>query len=212
MTGRILSEAEHRRIAGAIRLAERATNGEIYCVIARRSDSYFFPSAFIAAIVIGIASAVAGYLIDRSWIDPPHSLLPLAALAALASAMLVLERVPRLRILLVPRYLRYRRASANAVRQFLVHNIHLTEGRTGVLIFVSLEERYAEVVADAGVNAVVDQAAWNGIVSSLVEAAARGALADGFIDAIETSGRLLARHFPADGRQENELRDHLAEI
>lgn len=212
MAERILSEADHERVAEAIRRAERTTNGEIYCVLARRSDSYFFPSAFVAAAAILVGSAIAGYLIDLSWLDPPHRVLPLAAIAALATSMLVLKRVPRLRILMVPRYLRYKRASANAVTQFLAHNIHLTEGRTGVLIFVSLEERYAEIVADAAVNALVDQKTWNGIVGDLVDAAARGAYAEGFVGAIEAAGGLLARHFPADERQENELKDHLAEI
>jgi putative membrane protein len=212
MAERILSDADHRRIADAIRRAEESTSGEIYCVLARRSDSYFFPSAFFAAAMILLAMGVAGFLIEGSWIDPPHHVLPLSGIAAFASAILVLALVPRLRILMVPRHLRYRRASANAVGQFLGRNIHRTADRTGVLIFVSLEERYAEVVADAGVNAVVTQESWNALVGALVEAASRDALADGFVAAVEAAGRVLAAHFPPERGQQNELSDHLVEL
>ena len=61
----------------------------------------------------------------------------------------------RLRIHLVPRRQRYRHAHDNAMKQFLARNVHLTTARTGVLLFVSLAERYAEVVADAGINSQV---------------------------------------------------------
>ena len=39
------------------------------------------------------------------------------------------------------------------MKQFLSRNIHVTTARTGVLLFVSLAERYAEIVADSGINA-----------------------------------------------------------
>ena len=41
---------------------------------------------------------------------------------------------------------------AEAMHQF-THGIHLTEHRTGVLIFASVAERYAEIIADSGINA-----------------------------------------------------------
>ena len=44
---------------------------------------------------------------------------------------------------------------AEAMNQFLTHGIHLTEHRTGVLIFASVAERYAEIIADSGINAKV---------------------------------------------------------
>ena len=43
---------------------------------------------------------------------------------------------------------------AEAMHQF-THGIHLTEHRTGVLIFASVAERYAEIIADSGINAKV---------------------------------------------------------
>ena len=77
-------------------------------------------------------------------------------------------------MIFVPRRLRYRRAHDNALKQFLARNVHITTARTGVLIFVSLAERYAEVVADSGINAKVPQETWNDIVADLVAHAQPG--------------------------------------
>ena len=212
MRAQQLSQADHERIAAAIRKAELGTSGEIFCVLAKRSDDYFFVSGFMAAASVLIAMVITGYVVDFGWREVPGYMLPLAGFGALAAALCLLYYLPGLRIFLVPRYLRYRRASANAVRQFLSRNIHRTAARTGVLIFLSLEERYAEIVADSGIDDVVDQKVWNGIVAKLIDSAARGAVATGYIEAIGAVGALLAENFPADDGGPNELDDHLAEI
>ena len=84
--------------------------------------------------------------------------------------------------------------------------------RTGVLIFVSLDERYAEVVADSGINAKVRQDEWNAIIADLVAKAGAERLTDGFVGAIDAVGAMLAAHFPPRKRNPNELDDHLVEI
>jgi putative membrane protein len=89
---------------------------------------------------------------------------------------------------------RYRRAHENALKQFLARNVHVTAERTGVLIFVSLAEHYAEVVADSGINAKVQQKDWDDVIRDLTNAAARNALADGFVVAITAVGKHLAVH------------------
>lgn len=207
-----LEAHDHDRIAEAIRAAEARTSGEIYCVVARASDSYFYPAAFFVSagiIVIGIAATI---LLEWWWISIRLPVFWAAVVLAFAAAWLVLALVPGLRIHFVPRRLRYRRAHDNALKQFLARNVHITSARTGVLIFVSLAERYAEVVADSGINAKVEQSTWNGIVADLVGHARQDRLADGFMTAIAAVGDLLARHFPRRGDDANELDDHLVEI
>lgn len=207
-----LNPDDHERIAAAIRAAEAETAGEIYCVVARRSDGYFFASAFAATVCILIIGIAAAYLLQYWWIgiSLPHFLI--VQLLAIAAASALLWWWPPLRIWLVPRGLLYRAAHANALRQFYGRNIHLTSARTGVLIFVSLAERYAAVIADAGIDARVDQARWDGIVRDLISHARENRLADGFVSAIAIAGDLLAEHFPASAQDVNELDDHLVEI
>lgn len=212
MVAASLNPGDRERIAAAIRVAEAETAGEIYCVVAHRSDGYFFASAFAATLCILIVGIVAAYLLQYWWIDIslPHFLIVQLLAAAAASALLWYW--PALRIWLVPRGLLYRAAHANALRQFYGRNVHLTTGRTGVLIFVSLAERYAAVIADAGIDAKVEQASWNGVVRDLIERARQNRLADGFVSAIATVGGLLSEHFPVSANDVNELDDHLVEI
>jgi putative membrane protein len=108
--------------------------------------------------------------------------------------------------------MRHRAAHDNAVRQFLARNIHLTAARTGVLIFVSLAEHYAEVIADSGIDSRVEQRVWDDVVRDLTAAARDDRLADGFVTAIEAVGRVLAEHFPLSPGDANELDDRLVEI
>jgi putative membrane protein len=112
----------------------------------------------------------------------------------------------------VPRRWQYRHAHDNALKQFLARNVHITAERTGVLIFVSLAERYAEIVADAGISAHVGQNVWDEIVAALVDHARRDDLASGFVSAIGRVGELLAAKFPVTGTDVNELDDHLVEL
>ena len=207
-----ISAADHLRITAAIREAETRTSGEIFAVVAHTSDDYTYVAGFFAAfwaLMLGLATAIGLW-----WAAVPVSPLPFAAsqVAGFAVVAAFLAAFPRLRMWAVPRTLAYRRASANAVRQFLAHNIHTTSERSGVLLFVSLAERYAEVVADEGINSHVAQGEWDAMVAELVESARSGRLADGFITAIERSGALLAVHFPPEPEGRNELDDRLVEL
>ncbi len=87
-----------------------------------------------------------------------------------------------------------------------------TWSRTGVLIFVSLAERYVEIVADSEIDARVEQTVWNEGVALMLEHARRGTLADGFVETVAYTGEVLSRHFPAGRRNSNEIADRLTEI
>lgn len=212
MTRSVLTSEQHRRVADAIREAEGRTSGEIICVLARSSDGYFYPAAFAVTVALMLASLIAAVALESMWVILPMWQFAAAQLLSFATALLLLWRWPALRIRLVPRALRYRRAHRNAIEQFLARNIHVTENRTGVLIFLSLAERYAEVVADAGINAHVAQEKWDAVVSNLVARAAKGELAEGYEEAVRACGDMLAEAFPPATGDENELNDHLVEI
>ena len=51
-----LTPEQHESLAARIRQAEAQTRGEIYCVVARASDSYAYPAAFMLADVVVSAS------------------------------------------------------------------------------------------------------------------------------------------------------------
>lgn len=207
-----MTDEEHARISAAIRKAEANTAGEIYCVVARASDTYFFSAAFIVTASIMILSLAVAFALEYFWFGIRLPVFVAAQLLSLAAALALLYALPNLRIRLAPRRWQYMRAHDNALKQFLARNVHLTAERTGVLVFVSVAERYAEIVADAGINAKVPQGTWDGVVGELIEHARKDRLADGFVSAVETVGTLLARHFPVRPDDMNELDDRVVEI
>ena len=102
--------------------------------------------------------------------------------------------------------------AAQAWQQFLAHGLHVTEARTGVLIFAALGDHQVEVVADEGIHSKVDQAVWADAVEVLARGLRRGDPAAGFVDAVALCGAVLAEHFPPAPRNRNEVEDKLVVI
>lgn len=207
-----VTQEDHARISQAIREAEKRTSGEVIAVVAHQSDDYFFVAGFMAALWSLTLGCLIALLSPYFAMQISLSLLAAAQLASLISCLLLFRALPGFKMIFVPRSVSYKRASNNAVRQFLARGIHTTEDRTGVLIFVSIAEHYAEVVADEGINRKVDQKDWDDMVGDLVDHARNDRLADGFVSAIARSGEILGRHFPVQDKQVNELDDRLIEI
>ena len=109
----------------------------------------------------------------------------------------------------MPKSIKRARAHQRAVEQFLAQNLHTTKGRTGVLIYVSFAEHFAEVIADEGIYRKVPPSTWKDVVGELTNHLARGTRAEGFIRAIERCGKILAKHFPPGSIDHDELPNHL---
>jgi putative membrane protein len=201
-----ISDNDRQRISAAIHNAETRTSGEIFCVIARRSGDYrLLPIVWAAAVALALPLALI-YL--TRWAAPT---IYLAQLGTFIIVSLVLLALPQKRCI-VPRWLRYQYAHAEAMRQFFAQGLDKTEQRTGVLIFVSALEHYAEIVADIGIDAKVSQPVWDDAVAALIGKLAQGEVADGFVVAIEKCGAVLAEHFPPGALNRNELPNKLVEI
>jgi putative membrane protein len=199
----LFSKPEEQRIAAAIAEAERNTSGEIVAVIAAESASHLHVPAMAAALA---ALLVPWPLIYFTWW--PVQWIYAVQLAVFA--LLLLALLPRsIRFALVPRRFKHQRAHRRAVEQFLVQNLHTTEGRTGVLIFLSVAERYAEVLADARIHSRVPAGTWQAIVDELTAGVGEGRAADALIAAISSVGGLLAAHFPPGTTDPDELPNHL---
>jgi putative membrane protein len=202
----LIAESDKERIAQAIGAAEEKTAGEIFCVVARHSSDYrLVPLAWAAAVALVLPAPLI-YL--TRW--PAWSIYVAQVLTFVITAIAL--SWPPIRFHLVPRRAAHDRAHTEAMRQFFSQGLHLTENRTGVLIFASAAERYAEIIADRDINAKVTPDVWDSAVAALVSAIRSGHPADGFIAAIEQCGAVLARHFPPGTLKRNELPNKLVEI
>jgi putative membrane protein len=165
-------------------------------VLARRSSDYSYVPILWAAF-----AALAA-----PWPLIAFSHLPVRVIFALQIMVFVIAAaifsLSALRSALTPRRIMRARAHRAAVEQFFTRGISRTHNRSGVLIFVSLAERYARIVPDIGVAEKIGQEEWRGALDLLLEETRQGRVADGFIAAIEESARLLSRHIPPGGKDE----------
>ena len=194
---------EHAVIASAISRAEKNTSGEIVVVVARASSGYGYFSLMCVAL---LALAVPLPFIHlTSW---PVEYIYLVQLLVFAAGVLLMQW-QKLRIAITPKSLKHARAHQRAVEQFLVQNLHTTKGRTGVLIYVSEAERYAEVIADDGIYQKVTPEVWDELIAQLTANIGQGNRALGFVAAIDRCGKILAEHFPPSSGDHDELPNHL---
>lgn len=199
----LFSPAEQQRIAAAIAEAERTTAGEVVAVVARDSGSYLYVPLMWASVV---ALLVPWPLIYFTWY--PVQTIFFIQLAVFLALLIVLMPQP-VRLALVPRSVKHARAHRHAVEQFLAQGLHTTESRTGVLVFVSVAERFAEVLADTGIAAKVPPSTWQEIVDRLTARIGEGRAADGFVEAIGAVGVHLTAHFPPGTVDPDELPNKL---
>jgi putative membrane protein len=202
----MISPADRERITAAIGAAETKTSGEIFCVVAHRASEYrLVPVAWAAAVALLVPAPLIHFTLWPAWVI---YVIQLAVFLVIA----ILLWMPVLRFHVVPRHAKHARAHALAMRQFLAHGLHDAESRTGVLIFASVAERYAEIVADALINSKVKPEVWDHAIAALIAGIKDGRPAEGFVAAIEQCGAVLAEHFPPGALNPDELPNKLVEI
>jgi putative membrane protein len=202
----LLSAEDRRRIETAVEEAERRTAAEIVCVIAHQSSDYAYVPVVWAALAALAAPLLIGAL--APWSSETVHLLQLAIFALVLAALWW----PPARLAVTPRPLFRKLGHQRAVEQFLGRGLTATRGRTGLLIFVSVAEHYAEIIADTGVEAEVPADAWRAPVEVLTDALARRQPADGFVAALRLSADLLERHVPRRPGDLDELPNRVVEI
>jgi len=206
MTDHTFSPQDKDRIAAAIAEAESKTAGEIYVVIAHTGDDV----RFIPVIWAACAALLLPWPLHLLTSLSTTTILVLQAMVFVGAALIMSH--PAIGHRFVPNAIAADRTRRQAYEQFLAHGVHLTQARTGVLIYVTPRDRRVEIVADVGIHSKVGEAAWEELAQEITVAARAGQLVEGMLNAIRKAGALLAQHFPPSARNPNELSDRMVEI
>ena len=225
---------DHARVNAAIVQAETTTSGEITCVIRNKALDYSAtPIGWAAALTLLAPLITTGLgLMPHEWLEPLLSrvlgwssigvsgeyatwetALGLTGLQVIVFGVSwSLINFTPLKVWLTPKATRLKKAHEKAMEQFYARGLHLTAGRTGVMIFCALEEHFVDVIADEGIYSKVDKTVWNDTVAVLLKNIKAGDMTTGFVEAVAACGTALAAHFPPDASNPNELPDVLIEI
>lgn len=221
-----LDEAGHRLVSEAVAEAESATSGEIVTVLAEASDGYTDVALLWAAgAAFTMMSAFA--VLPRPFLDAwdasfggwGHewttgelaSMVIALGLITFVVVVLVQQFTP-VKFAAIPAPLKTMRVHNQAVRHFKVGAQARTTGRTGVLIYLSMHEHRAEIVADEGIAALVPAEVWGEAMGDMLSLIRKGQIAEGLAVGIRDVGYVLAEHFPRGADDTNELPDRLIEV
>jgi uncharacterized membrane protein len=105
---------------------------------------------------------------------------------------------------------RIRSARERALEVFTELGVWNTREKNGVLIYVLLAERDVEIVADSGFDGRVGESEWQRVCTVIEREFAAGRWRDGVLRGIEAVTVILARAFPAIGRNPDEQQNRPA--
>jgi putative membrane protein len=220
------TDADREKVSAAITAAEANTSGEIVAVATPISDAYHDVALHWALVPLFAVLAWAAWsptaltwwydFLFGGWSpDPTQSqlltLLMFFAALKFTIALLILKWMP-LRLLLTPPATKHRRVRRRAIAIFQAAAAGRTTGKTGILIYLSMAERRAEIVADEAIHKLTDEHAWGEAMHALIADVREGRPGDGIVAAIERVGAVLAEHFPRAADDTNEIPDKLIEL
>ena len=223
---RRLSEEDHTKVSAAIAAAEAKSDGEIIAVATELSDPYHDVAlhwAVLAMIAVLAWAAICPTCLDwgldlfrGGWRPEPtlrelFTFLMILAVLKFTAVLLILKYMP-LRLALTPSATKERRVRRRAIATFKAGAERRTIGRTGILIYLSMRERRAEIVADEAITKVTSPETWGEAMAALLVEVKAGRPGDGIVAAVERVGAVLAEHFPKTSEDTNEIPDKLIEL
>jgi putative membrane protein len=221
-----LTDSDREKIAAAVAAAEAKSSGEIVTVATPISDAYHDVALHWALIPLFAVLAWAAWrptaltwwydFLFGGWSPDPTmsellTLLMVFAALKFTVALLILKWMP-LRLALTPGATKHRRVRRRAVAIFQAAAAGRTAGKTGILIYLSIAERRAEIIADEAMLKLTDDHSWGEAMHALIEQVREGRPGDGIVAAIERVGAVLAEHFPRSADDRNEIPDRLIEL
>ncbi len=221
-----LNAAQHKIVSDAVAEAESITSGEIVTVLADRSDGYSdvvlvwaAALAFSAMSLFAVLpqpfldlwdSLIGGWM--HEWTTGELASMTIAlGLVAFALGWLLLSWDP-LRFALAPGPVKTTRVHDRAIKHFKVGAERRTHGRTGVLLYLSMREHRAEIVADQPIAEKVPAEVWGEAMADMLVEIKEGRIAEGLAAGVRDVGKVLSEHFPRADDDENELPDRLIEV
>lgn len=205
---KILTDEQIQKISNRVHEMETYTQGEIVPILVRRSTHV----GHVPFLILGFLS-ISTFAIERTWLAVSWGLWPTWVYFPLFVIYWVISQYLG-QLHWLQRWLTTDSDEVSQVLQraqleFHQSDVHQTRHKTGILIFVSLMERRAVVLADRTISEKVDEKTWDGVTQALTHEFKEKRYFEGLDKAISLSGELLKTHLPAEAANPNEIGNHL---
>ncbi len=199
------TENELKALAAQVKEAERHTSGEIVPYIASSANDYlagtirFIGSFFITGL----------FLFFLFFTQASARQLLFFQLAVVLLGLLLVKFFPAFKLWFLTAEEKDKLVKEKALKVFYEQGVCKTKEATGILLALFLLEKRVEIVADSGINSLLQQRDWDDVVSLITAEAKTGRVAAGFELGIKRCGEILSRHFPMADNGKNELKNNL---
>ena len=102
-------------------------------------------------------------------------------------------------------------ALGRAQKKFLQLGMQKTQERNGVLIFIAPRAQKFAVIGDEGIHQKCGEQFWQELIAKMRRHFQQEDFTEALVEAIESTGQLLAQHFPKTAASQNELPDDVIE-
>ncbi|MDY0212059.1 MAG: hypothetical protein RBR06_03535 [Desulfuromonadaceae bacterium] len=202
---------EQNQIRAAVARAEERSSGEVVPVIIDQASSYSRTTARIAFMLTMALTALTLWIIPDAGSTHLFWQLPLGSTISFAIFCFIIEQIPALKRALLPQSEIDVAMQTRSFENFARHGVYKTKARTGILILICLLEHRVEILADEGINAMIDSAEWQKVADEIAVGLRQGTACASLCSAISHCEELLVAHFPHNvvtaGADINELPD-----
>jgi putative membrane protein len=217
-----LTDDDKQRINQAVQQAESHTSAEIVPVVAASSGRYDRAEDIAGLWLALIALSVVWALFPMPAIEPGNwsAWSPVWQLIALLAAVVcgfilgaaITTKISSLRRLFTPAIQMQEEVNRRAREVFFDQRVHHTQAASGVLLYVSMFEHIAVVLADDSVLQRLGQESINELCRSFTRRLRTQDLTTAFCETIHAVGEQLAPSIPKTEGDTNELPDALIVI
>ncbi|MDD5360294.1 MAG: TPM domain-containing protein [Sulfurovaceae bacterium] len=194
-------------IEKAIAKVEEKSSCELVAVITQKSGNY----SFIALLIVSILTLMlpAFILLYRPFVD---ALLVYQIQIVFFVIVFLLLSIENILIWFLPKSILQKKAKLKAFETFNILGLQKTSNHQAVMIYVSVYERYVQILTDSGINSQIDNDVWQNTVNKFTTMVKNKKFGAGYLKAIEEIGEILIEKFPVQENDKNELPNYLIEI
>jgi putative membrane protein len=203
------SQDEQQKIRKAVQNAERKTSGELVPMLV--CDSHSYPLAAVrggglVALILSIllTETVAGMF----WLHASNMWIFLCLFFPLYwLANMLISKNPVLKRPFLFNDEMNTEVQHAALAAFFKEHLYKTRDDNGILIYISLLEHRAWILADSGINERIESEEWDAAMQVITNGIKEDHACDSLCQAIEMIGTILESEFPVRDDDQNELHD-----
>jgi len=201
-----LDKKQKELIEKEIKNLENKSSAELVAVITKISSSYKFEILLFTSILTFFVSIIALFFELNTIKFFQIQILSFTAF------YLFLSRYKNILLFLLPKNYKYNKASKKAKKEFYNLGIKETKTRQGIMFFVSVDEKYVEIVTDIAIKSKIDNIYWEKIVNQFINDVKNKQFFEGYKKAIQACSQTLIENFPIKENDKNELKDEVIEL